>query len=272
MARRESSFESWLLAPLVASAIAASSPAFAEAELDFAELRIHVAFSNALAPPPLGPPTNGTLTFLGDEPVGTALSDDHASLAAGNAFAGWDAFPLLPTTPGTFVEQIDISIGSNAIGVFTGASLEGPATFDAAVTPVVTSGGFTFVTLYVPFQLGGPAAVQPVTGVVATVGPFFYAQFHRAPFQTGPISLSGLPTSPPIQGFNSLTPSGDGTLLLVSPVFVQAPGYFDMRGYAELELRYVPEPGTTALLLWGVGALLFRARVLARRSARGGES
>jgi len=241
--------------------VAGAFPALG-AELDFAELRIRASFySNDL----LGPPITGTLTYPGTNAEGTALSASYASLASGNAFAGGDAIRATTTPMSALFNGMSFYVRTNSAAVFTGTSFADAIVFSGLVDAAFTESSFPVSSAIVPLIFGAPVALS-VEGFIGTAGAPFAAFLSAGSFRTGPVAVGGTVATPVFgSGFNALTPSGQGELLLVSPLRIDAPGLFHMLAIAEVELHYVPEPGTTALLLWGAGALVWRARVLARR-------
>jgi hypothetical protein len=96
------------------------------------------------------------------------------------------------------------------------------------------------------------------------------------PWTVGTTSVTGVslrtpgggltPGSVTGKGTNNLTPLGSGTLVMVAPIYLSAPGWgrAPTGVIAELTLVFVPEPGTIATL--SAGAVLLA--VLARRRAR----
>jgi hypothetical protein len=197
-----------------------------------------------------------TAQHPGVNPMGASLGASGALLLGGTPFSGIDTVNALATPP--LYDEIQVRLAGNAPGTFLGTPISGPAPFTGTLE-LRTPGGW-FVT--VPLVLGGSTSTT-VTGFAATGGTPVVAVAQQGPFQTGVVTVGGTGATPLIgTGFNALTPSGEGELVLVSPMRILAPGIFDFQAVAELELRFVPEPGSASLLVWGAAftALLGRRR------------
>lgn len=203
------------------------------------------------------------LSFPATGATGTAVSDTNATVGAGSAFAGTQTTTFPPTITATApVDKIQVFIGSNAAGSFTGASpaaVGGAALFNGTAYLFATKNAGT-PFLVVPVKIG-----TATTFTVAGSGLGF--TIFSAPWTAGSATIDyGNVTTPAtvmVTGMNALTAAGAGKLTLVSPgkVFVTTGNKLPLVG--TLVLNYVPEPGT--LLLLGSGAL--GLAILGRRRA-----
>jgi hypothetical protein len=118
--------------------------------------------------------------------------------------------------------------------------------------------GFPFLPplLSIPLNVGTPnttfagAAGVNVTSIAAS-------------WTAGTAFVSGLPGTDPTataMGSNGLTPGGQGTLVLVTPIKLLTNAVGTVAGFGTLTLTYVPEPGTLALLGLGIAALAATGR------------
>lgn len=243
----------WTLVPIGLIVLIAGTADIGRAGLlTQAELRIRLQdYSSATPSPVYG------ATFDGENAEGFSIDADFASLMPGNAFAG--SQPLVIGATGT----VNLTIGSNALGEFSGPPLAGPSTFEAALClPTPGFPGVCFITI--PFAFGGTPVSTMRTGFVATAGTPVPVSVLQAPFTTGIVFAGGTFTTPIIAtGSNQLTPNGAGQTTLVTPInFAPSPGVFPQGAYfvgiAELELHYAPEPGLAVLLMWGAAWLCWQ--------------
>jgi hypothetical protein len=206
-----------------------------------------------------------SVTFPGVGATGTATSATSATLGAGSAFTGTET-GFGGTSPA--IAKVQVFVGLNQAGDFTGGSpgrVGGSAPFlvsealygtPNATSPLLHIGGFR--------PSVGKATAYTVMGAALSYS------LWGAPWSAGVVTLGDIfgGTATPVlkvTGMNSLTPSGAGTLTLVSPSKVSVLVGFVVPIVGTLTLNYVPEPGTALLL--GVGALVLAA--LGRRPPPG---
>ncbi len=127
----------------------------------------------------------GSAVFPGAGASGAATSPSHATLAAGNAFAGSASLPPFATAgpptvlPPTFFW---FKVGSNAAGSFSGVPLLGSAAFQGDLT---VFGGLSDPLFTIPFVLG--VSTTRSTFVLGTGGPPLQLVLKAARWTAGPL-------------------------------------------------------------------------------------
>jgi hypothetical protein len=219
------------------------------------------SFSVALA--------GATLVFPGVGATGTAAvgGNGPATIGAGSAFAGTQTVTLTGTqATKSPVDKIQVVIGSNAAGSFTGSPLGGTATFNGNANLYATaSASSPFLAIPANFGFSTSFTVMGSGLSFSIVGNPWTAGVTTVTGITGQMTPNGGSngTTLMLSGMNNLTVGGGGSLTLVSPgrVYVSTGNKLPVIG--TLVLNYVPEPGT--LLLLGSGAL--GLAILGRRRA-----
>jgi hypothetical protein len=232
----------FLAACAIASATAASAAPLASASLGFV--------LGAL------PPT----VFPGAGATGTATGQLSASLGAGNAFAGAFTTPS-PTTAAPPISYFQVVVTKNAGGIFTGTT-PGNVGGDLSIQGAANAyglggfGGGGAPLLSVPLNIGTPNTITVGAGGVNVTA-------IAAGWTAGTAAVTGLTgtaTTVTMMGSNALTPGGQGTLVLVTPVKVLTNIAGQLAAFGTLTLTYVPEPGTLTLVALGVVALAAAGR------------
>jgi hypothetical protein len=189
------------------------------------------------------PPT----TFPAAGATGSATSSLSATLAGGTAFAG-TVTTTIPATAAPPIASLQVQITKNAALAWGG----GPATasFDG-VANVIGLQGLTL--LGVPLRLGSASTLaQSISGVGLTAIAGAWTAGATTVTGLGPATVTYTAMA---TGSNGLTPGGQGTLVLVTPLKVVTSIAGTFSAFGVLTLTYVPEPGTLALLAGGVLAL-----------------
>lgn len=203
------------------------------------------------------------LAFPGAGASGSAASPTSVSLAGGSAFNGTATAFVAGTIPATTLQLV---LSGNGAGSFSGTPLVGTATF-AGLLQLQAFGGLTITT--VPVAIGQPgtttrAFILPTGGLPAGIR----LQFNGWTAGTATVvTTGGVHTA---MGANALSPGGVGSLSLVSPIAIDS--FFTLPGpvpngvaFANLQLVFVPEPGTLLLTLWGATCLGLVGRRRQRR-------
>jgi hypothetical protein len=196
-----------------------------------------------------------TFAFPGAGATGTATSQLSASLGGSDVFDGAITIPS-PTTAAPPITYYQVVITKNASGTFTGTapgSVGGNLSIQGAVNLYGISGfpGSKTPLLPIPLNLGTPSTSFNGGGGVSITA-------IGAAWTVGTAAVTGLggtDLTATAMGANGLTPGGQGTLVLVSPVKVltNISGAFAIFG--TLTLTYVPEPNTLLLVALGIAAL-----------------
>jgi len=208
-------------------------------------------------------PTFAPVALGGAGAGGFATSPASASLLAGTAFNGTT---LVAVVPGTFfASSLQVQITGNGTGNFSGTPLAGTAPFSGNLQ--LLTFGISITT--VPFVLGRPGAVVrsfmlPTGGSPGVIGIEFGG------WTAGTTTITTIAGAHTAMGANALTPGGAGTLNLVSPIAISTsfilPNLVPTTyAFANLELTFVPEPGSLTLLLWGGVCLALAERSRQRR-------
>jgi hypothetical protein len=185
------------------------------------------------------------MTFPGVGATGSAPGPGLATIGGGSAFAGTATRPVLPIWPG--LDELRVQVLANQFGTFAGSPLSGNAVFEASAN---------FLYLGVPFGPPIPLRFGATSRLPAKISlPTFGS--HLSLF---------VDAEPWAALANDLTANGRGTVQLFSPITVEVPGLPSFRPQilAQLDLIFVPEPGTALLLGWGVVCLAIAGR---RRSS-----
>jgi len=114
--------------------------------------------------------------------------------------------------------------------------------------------------------MGGQVAAEIPLGVVGVGGTQMFhvlsivvGTIFANPYQLGMVTqmgtLNGAPHTLVGTGSDDRTAGGQGTLVLVSPTFVNIGAVGNLASIATLTMTYAPEPGTALLLGAGVAAL-----------------
>jgi hypothetical protein len=200
----------------------------------------------------------GSLAFPGAGATGTASSPSQAGLDAGTAFNA-TASGLLSAFPGV---SFKLQLTQNDAGSFSGNPLVGNAAFRGSLSLFASS--FLLGTL--PFVLGEPAAETAML-IIPTAGIHVTAFLAAAGWTDGTLAFTQ--TSATAMGTNNLTANGAGTLTLVTPLVIGTVPASAPVIFGELQLTYVPEPGTALLLTWGVVSLALAGRRRSRARSSG---
>jgi hypothetical protein len=194
------------------------------------------------------------LSFPATAATGFAASSSSVSLGGGTAFNG-TATAFAPTF---VVTTLQVALTGNSPGSFTGVPLSGSAGFSGLLR-LQAFGGFPVTTI--PVTLGKPGSVTqpfilPTGGVPAALRLTFRG------WTAGTTTVVTTGGTHMATGLNSLSPGGAGTLNLVSPVVVTSfsggppPASPNGVAFANLQLNFVPEPGTLVLTLWGAAFIV----------------
>jgi hypothetical protein len=195
---------------------------------------------------------------------GASTGNLAATLAAGSAFAGTYS-TTLTTMAAPPLTKITIMVTKNETAAFAGAT-PGSVGGVGKIGGVAGAFGLGSKLLSIPLSLGQPNTfTKAASGVAITT--------ISAPWTVGTASVTGLGGATPTataMGMNGLTPGGAGTLVLVTPVRIVTNITGVIAAFGTLELVYVPEPATLALLGMGVAGLaaVGRARYGAGIGAR----
>jgi hypothetical protein len=201
----------------------------------------------------------GTLpaaTFPGVGVTGSATSALSASIGAGTGFAGTVA-TLIPTTAAPPLTGLTYVVTKNDAGTFTGtvpSKIGGAAAVYGSIFVEIAGGPL----LLVPLQLGAPNTIfhAPGGGLSVTA---ISAAWTAGTAALPPIGTATTFTATAM-GSNALTPGGQGTLVLVTPLRVITNLAGVIPAFGTLTLTYVPEPGTFALVALGIAALAAAVR------------
>jgi len=205
--------------------------------------------------------SSAPVIFTATNPVGAATSPTSVSLQPGNAFAGTVTIPLMGTS---FLTAARISIGANGAGAFSGNPLQGTAGFLGSLAPQAY--GFTYLAL--PFEIGRATVLTGTTTLPTGGTPVAWSAVGKT-WTTGRLlGVLGIGSAAQVAsttGTNQLSANGAGHLALVTPLVIRTDASFGAVAFARLELTFVPEPQTLALLLWGAGCLAWAGRRAHRR-------
>jgi hypothetical protein len=221
-----------------------------------------IAFATAASAAPLASASFGFVlgalpptVFPGVGATGTATGQLSASLDAGSAFAGAFTTPS-PTTAAPPISAFQIVVTKNAGATFTGTApgnVGGNLSIKGAAN-LYGLGGFPGggpPLLSIPLNIGTPNTISVGAGGVNVTA-------IAAGWTVGTAAVTGLTgtaTTVTMMGSNALTPGGQGTLVLVTPVKVLTNIAGQIAAFGTLTLTYVPEPGTLALVALGMVAL-----------------
>jgi hypothetical protein len=197
----------------------------------------------------------GTLTpvtFVGSGVAGTSTGPLQITIAAGDGFAGVIT-ATMPTSAAPPISGLFFTAGSNATGLFSGATpsvVGGVMAVDVQVC--AEAYGLCLLDLDLPVGTPGTFTPPPVSGIGITM--------HGSAWTAGtaaiPLTQGGTATE---MGSNGLNAKGAGTLVLVSSVNVLTSIAGQLPSFATLTLDFVPEPGAL-LLLCAAGAMLVLGR------------
>lgn len=207
-------------------------------------------------------------TFPGVGATGTATGPLSASLGGTGIFNGVFT-TTVPTSAAPPLTAVQVFVTKNASATFTGAT-PGQVGGELAIEGLANLygiGGFPTggaPLLSVPLKIGTPNTVGKAEGGVAitVIGAGWTAGTASVTGVTIPSVGTGTATA---MGANGLTPGGQGTLVLVTPVKIITGVAGSLAAFGVLSLTYVPEPGTALLLGLGVAGL----GAVGRRRLRG---
>jgi hypothetical protein len=202
-----------------------------------------------------------TLVFPGAGGTGTATSSLSASLGGSGVFNGALTSPV-PTTAAPPLTHYGFVITKNGVGTLTGTtpgnvggelSIQGTANVWGICSQPLPA---CKPLLSVPLNLGTPNTVFSGGGGVSVTA-------ISAAWTAGTAVVTGLTltngTTATVMGSNGLTPGGQGTLVLVTPIKVLTNIAGALPLFGSLTLTYVPEPSTLVLVALGVTALAVAA-------------
>ena len=203
----------------------------------------------------------------------------------GGGGPGSAAFAPLPSIPAS---QLGVSFASQPTRF--GGIMKLLGSFDYRVTLGGTCGYCRYHTLLPLSPIGGPFAgtATATTFVGGTASPptFVTATVWGFPWTTGSVGAvaavaqTASPTATSAMGADQRTPSGLGTLQLVTPFVVRVNSQpvgceaedcvekWFYAGAANAELRFVPEPAAAVLLAAGLAGLAALSRWSRRREIR----
>jgi hypothetical protein len=230
-----------------------------------------VALGLASAAPAALVPFTGSITFevAGNPPAPIAsLSGSLDALPDGSVVLPPGAFGTVATFPvaDPFLSAVVVrastllsgTLGPNSVGFGGSVGLSG--TLGLQVPPTLG-----LANLSVPLGIGSSFASSTSTSDGLGAYAFFSVLF--SPWTTAPTVLTGTVQGAvtglrTVSGSRGVTPGGDVTLNLVSPVHIFRQGgpgaqIRTLPGFARMNIRYGPEP--SALVLLGVGALALAA-------------
>ncbi len=198
---------------------------------------------------------SGASTFLVTDPDTIGNSIAAVRFEAGVGFGTLSPFPPHPFGPRLDARTLPVS-GSLRVCLLSSSCIFPVQLFDlgqglglGGTLTGATPSGLRISIQAAPWTLG-TATLPLETSAGATATAFAFGYVH------GPASLTGT------------TGANAGEIQLVTPMVARSEAAAPFAGFARLGVRFVPEPGSGALLLAALGGLLVLARQRHRSRSR----